>query len=137
MPTQPNSLQRAVSACLSARISSLPSFSFLPVSVSLSLTARLLLFLSSYIYKYILNVQESSCSSKSYQHQLTEATSLTIVSNQTPDGTNHYSGYVNTEESPKEESQFSCRHHPQVSHFSFCSKLTELRQAASDEPAGL
>lgn len=60
-----------------------------------------------------------------------EATSLTAASNQTRADTSRYSkhGYVNTKESPKEESKFSCRH-LQLRLFTLGSELTEPKQAA-------
>lgn len=120
LPTQPNSLQGAGLACLSARISSLLSLSFPPVSLSLCHPGCCYYYRHLYCtYINVLNVQESSHSSQ--PHQFTESTSLTIASDEIPDSTGHYSkkSYINTEESPKEESQFSCRHHLEASHYSF------------------
>lgn len=90
-----------------------------------SLTVCLLLFLSSSVlHGMCVSVfcvcGEALVPSRSYQ--LAEATSLATASNETPDDTSHYSkhGYVNTKESPKEESQFS-RRHLRGRHFTFCS----------------
>ena len=90
-PARPGSLQHAAHLCLH-------------VSLIPSVTAPLCLFLKLFL----------SPSAPHYIHQWCEceATSLTAASNQTPADTSHYSkhGYVNTKESPKEESKFSHRH---------------------------
>lgn len=95
--------------------------SFIPSCLSLSLCHPGCCYYYHHLYcTYIsvLNVQESSHSSQPYQ--FTESASLTIASDEIPDS-GHYSkkSYINTEESPKEESQFSCRHHLEASHYSF------------------
>lgn len=98
------------------------------------MSVAILVFVCAARYRHIGTVPRSPRSLQSYQ--LTEATSLTIASNQSLDDTRHYSehGYVNTKESPKEESQFR---HLQGKHFSFCSELNEMRQAAFGNDFGL
>ena len=125
LPTNPNSLRAAVyiSARPSARILVVLALCCFCLSSFDSLTECLLLFSSS---SEPLSVSAFCMCWEALApqwYQLAEATSLTIASNKTPDDTSHRSkhGYVNTKESPQEESQFSRRHLQGGPFFAFCS----------------
>lgn len=121
MAAQPDSLRGSahISARLSARISSLLPFLILSCfypSHSLTASLCLLLFLSSSALHGI------SAWAEELSFLAVISAPLTIASNKPPDDTCHYSKhcYVNTKESPKEESQFSRRRLRGTSSFLLC-----------------